>query len=246
MQADAVHTRNLTETEPTKDDEPARTLAGSAYHRLRDEILSGALAPGEKLRFQVLKDRYGLSTGTIREALVRLHSEQLVLSEGHRGYWVAPISIDELRDLTRMRVLLEVEALRGSILRGGDEWEAGILSAFHRLARATERGAHLSEDTLPEWEIRHDEFHRALIAGDGSRLLFRLRCHLAQLVKRYRRYALAVAGDRPHLDEHRAIMEAALAHRAELAVGLLTEHYELTTQAILARFEDGDGERMDE
>ena len=218
------------------------TLAASAYHKLRDDILGGVLPPGAKLRFHDLRAMYGIGVAPIREALVRLQSEQLVSSADRRGYWVSSVSIDELRDLTRVRVLLEAEALRGSIDRGGDEWEATVVSAYHRLARVTERGAHLTKRTLPEWESRHDEFHLALISGDGSLLLQRLRLHLAQLVMRYRRYALAVAGARPHLEEHRRIMEAALAHDAEQAVALLTEHYELTTQAILAKFEGSNEE----
>src|SRR3546814_18019217 len=106
-----------------------------------------------------------------------------------------------------MRVLLEAEALRGSIDRGGDEWEATVVSAYHRLARVTERGAQLSKQTLPEWEARHDEFHLALISGDDSPLLRRLRLHLPQLVKPYRRHALLVAGSRPDPDEHRQSMD---------------------------------------
>lgn len=238
MCADLLSLRDLAEANPADSEADASmTLAAAAYHKLKGDILAGTLAPGAKLTFQDLRSRYGIGLAPTREALVRLASEQLVTSAGHRGYWVSLLSIDELRDLTRIRVLLEAEALRGSIARGGDEWEGEVVSSFHRLARATTRGAHLAEATRPEWEARHEEFHRALISGDGSRLLLRLRSHLAQLVSRYRRYALAVAGNRAHLDEHRAIMEAALAHDGDRAVLLLTEHYELTTQAILSKFE---------
>ena len=237
MTADAFRAKAAGSAAAAAGAADATTLAASAYRRLRDDILGGVLSPGAKLRFHELRAMYGIRIAPLREALVRLQSEQLVSSADHRGYWVTPVSIEELRDLTRVRVLLEAEALRGSIGRGGDEWEANVVSAYHRLARATERGAQLSKRTLPEWEARHDEFHLALISGDDSLLLRRLRLHLSQLVKRYRRQALVVAGSRPHLEEHRRIMEAALAHDAEKAVTLLTEHYELTTRAILAKFE---------
>ena len=86
-----------------------------------------------------------------------------------------PMSIEELCDLTHMRLLLEEEALRKSIASGDDAWEAGVVAALHRLARLTERGAHLAEATLPEWEASHEDFHRAIIAAAGSRLLLRVR-----------------------------------------------------------------------
>jgi GntR family transcriptional regulator, carbon starvation induced regulator len=223
---------------PEREDEPTQTLAGTAYRRLRDDILSGALGPNEKLRMRELEERYGMGFAPLREALVRLHAEELVDASEHRGYWVAPVSAEELRDLTRIRMLLENEALRGSIAAGDDAWEGAVLAAFHRLARVTERGAHLAAETLPEWEARHEEFHRALIAAAGSRLLLRLRANLAVLVGRYRRYAIASAGGRDHLAEHRAIMDATLARDADRAAHLLAQHYELTTKTILQRFAD--------
>lgn len=63
---------------------------------------------------------------------------------------------------------------------------------------------------------------------------------LTVLVRRYRRFAIATALQRPHLDEHREIMEAVLARDADRAIGLLDRHYDLTTQAILARFGGSD------
>jgi GntR family transcriptional regulator, carbon starvation induced regulator len=213
------------------------TLASLAYQRLREDILAGTLPPNEKLRMRPLQARYQMGLAPLREALARLHAENLVTSSDHRGFWVTPISVEELRDLTRIRMLLEGEALRESIAHGDDGWEADVISAFHRLARATERGTHLAADTIGEWEARHEEFHGALIAAADSRLLLRLRAMLAQLVRRYRRYAVASAGERDHLREHKAIMEATIGRDAARATRLLAEHYELTTKAILARYQ---------
>src|SRR5690242_6876599 len=224
----------------SQSDESAGTLASAAYRRLRDDILTGALLPNEKLPMRELQLRYRIGLAPLREALARLTAENLVFSSDHRGYWVAPISVDELRDLTRVRMLLESEALRGSIAQGDDAWEAEVVSTFHRLALVTERGAHLADETLPEWEARHEDFHRALISSAGSRLLLRLRAILAQLVRRYRLYAVAAGVNRDHLGEHRAIKEAALARDADRAAQLLSMHYELTTRTILAKFAAGE------
>ncbi len=229
------HERSQPKAIVEADDEGV-TLATLAYRQLRDDILSGALAPNAKLRMHELKERYDIGVAPLREALVRLRAEQLVDSSDNRGFWVAPVSVDELTDLTRVRMLLEAEALRCSIRDGGDDWEARIVATFHFLARVTERGAHLSPETLGEWEARHEDFHRALISGAASALLLRLRSMLTVLVRRYRRFAIATALQRPHLEEHREIMEAVLARDADRAIALLDRHYDLTTQAILARF----------
>jgi DNA-binding GntR family transcriptional regulator len=50
----------------------ARTLIERAYAQLRDDIIEGLLAPGEKLRVEHLKARYGVGAGTLREAITRL------------------------------------------------------------------------------------------------------------------------------------------------------------------------------
>src|ERR1700684_2241374 len=89
-----------------------RTLVETAYETLRHEILQGAFRPGAKLRTEELRERYEVSGSTIREALTRLLGEALVTSEGQRGFRVAPASLDDFRDLTAVRKLIETEALR--------------------------------------------------------------------------------------------------------------------------------------
>ena len=84
------------------------TLASDVLHRLREDIISCVLKPGEKLRFEALRDIYGVSFSTLREALSRLASEQLVVAEGQRGFSVAPISEEDLHDVTDARVLIRI------------------------------------------------------------------------------------------------------------------------------------------
>ncbi len=218
--------------------EVGQTLATGAYRRLRDDILTGLLPPNSKLLMRDLQDRYQTSVAPLREALSRLHAEELVCSSDHRGFWVSPISIQEIQELTHMRMLLEESALRDSIANGGSDWELEVVSAFRRLEHVTLRGAQFSDMTLPEFDVAHDAFHRALIAAGSSRLLLRLRASLTQTVRRYRTFALTDASSRDHLGEHRGIFEATIAREAEKAVGLLSEHYEQTTRIIVSRFEE--------
>lgn len=94
---------------------------------------------GEKLRVEHLKEIYQTSAGTLREALALLVSDSLVVSQAQRGFRVAPMSLEDLVDITRTRALLECAALRESIEQGDDEWEARVVSSYHRLSLAEAR-----------------------------------------------------------------------------------------------------------
>ena len=80
-----------------------KTLAEGAYRALRRDIIEGRLAPGEKLRVEHLKDNYGVGAGTLREALSLLISDALVVSQGQRGFRVAPVSLADFDDITRRK-----------------------------------------------------------------------------------------------------------------------------------------------
>src|SRR5690606_38668393 len=127
---------------------------------------------------------------------------------------------------------------RESIAKGDDAWESYVVASYHQLARLTERGAHMSAKTLPSWEVVHEDFHKAIIAAASSKLVLRLRAALTQTVRRYRQFALAGEVTRDHLAEHRAIRNAVVGRDADLAVKLLTKHYDKTTSFIVANFEE--------
>lgn len=222
----------------------AATLAEAAYRRLRQDIVAGVFAPSQPLRLELLKQRYGLSFSPLREALNRLQTERLVVTAPLRGFSVAPVSIEEMWDATQTRILIECEALRRSIAQGDDDWEAGIVAAFHALDLQVRRKAAagtLAEAELTALETRHQDFHRALIAHCRSRRLIDLADQLYVETQRYRLPTLA--GRKPAVSrdvalEHRQIMEAALARRSEEAVALLAAHYRKTSTLVEAHMQD--------
>ena len=85
-------------TLPLDSVEP-KTLVEGAYQRLRRDIIEGVHAPGEKLRVEHLKDQYEVGAGTLREALLLLVTDALVVAQGQRGFRVAPISIADFEDI---------------------------------------------------------------------------------------------------------------------------------------------------
>ncbi|MGJ7917844.1 GntR family transcriptional regulator [Massilia sp. LXY-6] len=202
-----------------------RTLVEATYLRLRRDIIEGRLAPGAKLRVEHLKTGYEIGAGTLREALSLLLSDALVISEGQRGFYVSPISLEDLRDITRQRILLECEALRQSIADGDDEWEAGLVGAYHRLERMEKAQGGAKKLNAAEWELRNRQFHEALIGACSSRWLRYMIGLLYRQAERYR-YLTIVHSTRPRKvhDEHTAIFKSALKRDVDGAVRALEKH----------------------
>lgn len=213
------------------EDRP-RTLVEDAYLRLREDIIQGKYAPGSRLRVEHLKDDYGVGAGTLREALSLLVSDTLVVAEGQRGFWVAPLSLADLDDLTHTRILLETDALRLSLRHGGDDWEAELVAAFHRLTKVEERMKRTPLQAK-EWEARNKSFHEALIDACDSRWLRHLLAILYRQSERYRRFAITKGTVKRDLHaEHTEIFEAAMKRDEKRATEALARHVDLTRQAV--------------
>jgi GntR family carbon starvation induced transcriptional regulator len=195
-------------------------LAGeSGYHRIRSDIILGVLTPSVRLRLDSMKVDYGLSINTLREVLNRLASEGFVVAEAQRGFEVAPVSIQNLRELAQLRILLEQYAMTASFQAGDMEWEGRVVSAHHKLA-ATERIIR-AEGDLPELRKRYDsEFHQALISNCGSQELVNMH---AIVFDKYFRYTLQYAG-RSTVEQHQALLDCALARDVDRAKLVLVAH----------------------
>jgi len=210
-----------------------KTIAGDITHRLREEIVTCELKPGAPLRFDVLRDRFGASFTTLREALTALAAEGLIDAQEQRGFRVAAVSRRNLVEVTDARVLIEVELLRRSIAKGGDDWEIAVMSTLHRLRRIEQRAVdHPLSD--PEWNVAHRQFHEALVSAGSSDTLLSIRADLFGRAERYRHLS---AGFRPRprdkAGEHQAIMQAAISRNADLAVGLIERHIRSTTDNVI-------------
>ncbi len=214
----------------------ARTLAEQAYLRLRRHIIEGHHAPGAKLRVEYLKDDYQVSASTLREALTRLVSDALVIAEGQRGFRVVPISLADLEDLTRVRVLIEVDALRASVRNGDAAWEARVRDAYAQL------GAHeqpLSPQRQPQWEAANRRFHEALVSAAQSPWTEAMLRILSQHGERYRRLCIGLENPRRDVHrEHAEIFEAAM-QRADARAALALEDHISTTLRVLRGAAEG-------
>lgn len=206
------------------------SLTSRAHALMREDIITGALLPGQKLKIEDLRKRYGIGASPIREALSLLTSDHLVERIDQRGFRVARVSAAEFEELLRTRIWLEERALRESIANGDTEWEEQVVLATYRLSRVARSSSGNGIVASEEWERRHRHFHMTLLAACDSSILLRFCGQLYDQNTRYRHLAVPSAYPKRDItEEHSAICDAALARDADTAVDLLKAHYQRTS-----------------
>lgn len=221
-----------------------KTMSDVAYQRVREDIISGALKPGEKLKVADLVERYDIGASPLREALARLSAAYLVIFEGQRGFAVAPVSAQELKELSELRQMIEALALSRSIEAGDEAWESRIVAAYYRLQKADRRVSDTPDATsLSEWEERNRDFHEALTSACDSEWLLRLQKLLYAQHERYRRLALINRRPSREIDkEHKALLDACLSRNADAAVKVMEDHIGKTVLSLSPLLESSSSE----
>jgi DNA-binding GntR family transcriptional regulator len=190
-------------------------------------------APGERLKASDLCARYGASVSVVREALSALATERFVRMQPRYGYTVAPLTEEDLRDLTEARLVIEGAALREAVRAGGVEWGAEVVAAHHRLAFIGM--GHSADEEVERWHQAHEVFHAALLSACPSRRLRESAQILRGEAELYRRWVVPLGmrreGDVPA--EHQALVDAALAGEAEEAQRLICAHMRRTTDSLI-------------
>lgn len=212
----------------------AETAGERAYRRIRDDIIAGTLEPSQRLKLDALKDSYGVSVSTLRELLNRLTSEGLIVAEGARGFEVAPISLQNFREVANLRQLLESHALEESFAGGDMEWEGRVVAAHHKLSIVEARMLEGNRAGADAWKRYDFEFHHALLSACGSKVL--LETHSAVFDK-YLRYLIIAVVFRGEVTarEHRALLECALKRDVRTAKDVLVRHIQECVAFTLAK-----------
>lgn len=200
------------------------TSVGSRHRSLRDEtvdelrrlILSGDVAPGERLSELSISERLGVSRLPVREAFRRLEAEGLLQSLPRRGVRVAELDGAELSIVREVRIALELIAVRQTIEKQDPDVLAALRASLETGRAAAAAGDH---DTLVRL---NEEFHELLSTGAGSRFL-------ADTLRSVRNQAHHLVGGKsgavePSWDEHAAIIQATVDGDGELACMLMRRH----------------------
>ena len=208
------------------------TRAAWVDQLLRRAILTGELAPGEKLYGEKLAERWGVSPTPLRESFQRLAGEGLVVIEPQRGARVAPIDAATAVHVYDLRLLLDPAALRSSMAAGADDstFADDVDEALRRLM--------LRHRNAVAFHDAHRAFHLALVSRCSNPLMLQ---QVTQLLDQSQRYhVLRLTGPRvgDPVAEHRELAHAVTTGDVETAITVLTEHLGHTRAAIVARAED--------
>jgi DNA-binding GntR family transcriptional regulator len=210
-------------------------LSERAFQLLRGKIMRGEYEPGGKLKMDTLQRDTGLSSSPLREALSRLAVEGMVVSDDRRGFSAAPVSVEDLREVTRLRLLFDCEALAESIDKGDDQWEANLVAAFHWLSRIEGRHREGPLTLDADWTVRHKDFHMALLGACTSGKLLKLSSTLFDQSERYRRLSIRHRVEpRNKANEHGQLMEVVLSRNKAAALPMLHDHIARTADNVAA------------
>lgn len=203
-----------------RDAEPL-TRAQWVDRRLREAILSGELAPDERLITATLVERFSVSPTPLREALQRLAAEGLVEISPQRGARVAALSATDWTEIIELRELLEPVALRDSF----DHASPDSLDRMER-ARGALRDILASASATPlQVAIANRDLHDALLSEATSRQLTRTIAVLTAQSMRYHVLALGDGAGTNLVLEHGAGLRSTLSHKdAERGCETLTAH----------------------
>ena len=195
----------------------SRLLREKVYDQLRADMISCRLAPGTDIRENELALRFGVSKSPVRDALMRLEREGLVITLPRQGYRVAPVSVADVQDMFHLRDALERACMERIVRRASDE-QLAQLDRFRTFDGATWDGGFVAYNR---------DFHHALARMAGNA---RMRDQLIDLIDQMERAvqlslsSLKKGDPQSLVDEHRQIIDALQAREAARAQRLASRH----------------------
>jgi len=213
------------------------TRADEAFDCLQTAIITGELAPGEKIGELELCSRFELTRGPLREALGRLESRGLLVRRPHAGVKVVSVSASELMELYRIREVMEGLAARQAAERMTDEEIRDLQATLDTHEKMIEEA---KGQAYYQAEGDYDFHHRIATGSRNTKLAQMLLGDLYYMVRMYR-YRLSTSAGRPHmaLGEHRHIVEALARRDGELAEFLMKRHINAARQNIEQKIKEG-------
>lgn len=212
-----------------------RTMQEVVYETIKERVLRRQYRPGQRLVTADLSSELGVSKMPVREALQRLEAATgLIKLIPHKGAVVRESSDEDLRDVFRIRVVLEGLAARLTCANIG----ASEIEQLEDLNRKIQKlGRHHDED---EFEQLNLEFHSIIWSGTRSQRLIAMVRSLYDASRSYRYASVKLPGRLDEIvREHRQILRALRSRDAVLAEKIMNKHYE-NTLAWLSRTQQKD------
>jgi DNA-binding GntR family transcriptional regulator len=193
---------------------PRYLLRDDVYRRLRDAIIDGTLAPGERLRDAELATWLGVSRTPIREALLRLAEAGLVAAKPRSSTTVASLNLREMRDARDVVAAMHQLAVRESVARLTEADVAAMRAANRKFRAAIEKGdvdAAIRAD---------DELHGVPVTVAANRALSAVLEQFSPVLRRIERLRFSTLGGRASVARHDELIRLCAAGDAEQAAAV--------------------------
>jgi DNA-binding GntR family transcriptional regulator len=212
-----------------------RNASVAATELIREAILDGRLEPGKRLKEEELARELGISRTPVREALLMLQAEGLIMTVPNRGAVVRAHDAEDLQDLYQLRALLEGYAARLAALRISEE-------EVERLGESCDRFEALESEDVRELVKENLLFHNAILAAAGSARLTSMVRRVIELPLVYKSY-IWYSPDQKRTSGyfHRQITTALAAHDPERAELIMKEHVFVARDLLVAHLRDLEG-----
>ncbi|MCJ2067638.1 GntR family transcriptional regulator [Methylobacterium sp. J-030] len=211
-----------------------RAAPAAIAEQLRRDILHGLAAGGTRMRQDAVASRFGVSQNTAREAFRQLEAEGFLRSEPRRGVSVVPLTAGEAREITELRVLLEVQALEWAI----EAFDAAKLKQAEVILAQLDQ-AHTVDDIIS----LNGAFHRTLYDAASRERALGL---IEMLRLNFERYLRLTWQETAHLkrsqQQHRELLMFFLQKDRVRASSLLREHIWDTGQLLIERLNNASRE----
>jgi DNA-binding GntR family transcriptional regulator len=219
---------------------PRDNLGAEVSGFLRDALMSGRYPPGERLRVEDLASEMGVSTMPIREALLTLANEGLLVGKPRRGFRVAKLELQDVADVYSVHAYLAGRLAERAAAKISDEKIAELRELQSQLETAAAVDLVLSGvvDQMTAVEQFNYEFHRQINrSSDSSRLEWFVRAATRYIPRHF--YQDIPAWTLASVEDHPAIIDALARHDGARARSLMEQHVEragaLVSEALEAR-----------
>lgn len=206
-------------------------LRDVVFNTLREAILKGDFAPGERLMEKQLAERMGVSRTPIREAIRKLELEGLVIMVPRKGAEVASITSKDISDVLEIRATLESLAVRLACKKMSQDVLEELVKVNERFSKA----AHEKDvETLIKTDVR---FHDIIFNASDNEKLIQIINNLREQIYRFRvEYIYKMESYEGLVDEHDEIVNALRSRESIEASTLALEHIEKQERRVLELF----------
>lgn len=202
------------------------------YKKMRRSIIMGERESAERLNIEEIAKEYNTSVTPVRDALQMLSHEGLVIIKPRSGYFVATITLKQLRDLLDVRRILEVSAVERAAMRVTPE-QIRDMQAVHAGYTGDD------DESYDRYTDENRNFHHLLAKASGNNELAEL---VGKLHDQLARFMVMRRAGKTMETTHKRIVDALIAHDAESARQALLEDIDRAHEDILDNIMEEDSE----